>query len=103
METKKNETKNKIENKKGVPTLHTGAILAQGVAQVGCLTLAIVLGGLGLGLLLDSKLETSPWFTLGLILASVPISLVAVARVALSTARQATSSQPEEPNEGDEE
>lgn len=103
MEIQENGLK-KEEKKSGVNfDLRTGSILAQGAAQVGCLTLAVILGGLGAGLWLDAKFGTSPWFTLGLILASVPISLFAVARVALSTARQATSPQSEDAKEGDKE
>ncbi|WP_299027220.1 AtpZ/AtpI family protein [uncultured Thermanaerothrix sp.] len=43
--------------------------------QVGCLTLIIVLVAVIGGIWLDARLETRPWFTLGLLVLSVPISL----------------------------
>lgn len=46
------------------------------VSQVGCLTLVIILAALLLGLYLDSRFNTRPIFTIGLILVSIPISLV---------------------------
>jgi len=50
--------------------------LASIAAQVGCLTLIIILGAVFLGLWLDSRLGTRPWWTIGLVLGSIPISLV---------------------------
>ena len=46
------------------------------VSQVGCLTLVIILASLFLGLFLDSRFNTRPWFTIGLVIVSVPVSLV---------------------------
>jgi MFS-type transporter involved in bile tolerance (Atg22 family) len=46
------------------------------VGQVGCLTLLIVLGAVFAGLWLDSRFDTRPWFTIGLVLASIPVSLI---------------------------
>jgi hypothetical protein len=68
--------------------LREGAIIAEGVAQIGCLTMVIILAALALGLWLDSRLNTRPWLTLGLVLASIPVSIVALVRVALATARR---------------
>lgn len=45
------------------------------VSQVGCITLLIIIGALFLGLYLDGKFDTRPWFTIGIILASIPVSL----------------------------
>jgi len=42
----------------------------------GCLTLVIVLAALFLGLYLDRQFNTKPAFTIGLILGSIPVSLV---------------------------
>lgn len=56
------------------------------VGQVGCLTLAIVLGALFGGLWLDNQLGTRPWITLGLILLSVPLTFALVLRVVFSNA-----------------
>lgn len=61
--------------------------LAGMAGQVGCLTLVIVLGAVFLGLWLDSILGTRPWFTLGLVVVSIPVSLLVmlvVARTAIS-------------------
>jgi F0F1-type ATP synthase assembly protein I len=61
--------------------------LAGMAGQVGCLTLVIVLGAVFLGLWLDSILGTRPWFTLGLVVVSIPVSLITmlvVARTAIS-------------------
>lgn len=66
-----------------------GAFLAEAAAQIGCLTVVVILLALGAGLWLDSRLGTKPWFTLGLVLASIPVSLYMMVRVALSVARRA--------------
>ncbi len=66
-----------------------GAFLAEAAAQIGCLTVVVILLALGAGLWLDSRLGTKPWFTLGLVLASIPVSLYMVVRLALSAARRA--------------
>lgn len=66
-----------------------GAFLAEAAVQVGCMTVVIVLLALGAGLWLDSRLGTKPWFTLGLVLASIPVSLYLAVRLALSAARRA--------------
>ena len=44
--------------------------------QVGCLTLIIVLAALFGGLWLDRYFETRPVFTIGLMVASIPVTLV---------------------------
>ena len=61
--------------------------LAGVAGQVGCLTLVIVLGAVFFGLWLDGIFQTRPWFTIGLLIASIPISIimmVVVARLAVS-------------------
>lgn len=75
-----------------------GAFLAEAAAQIGCLTVVVILLALGAGLWLDSRLGTKPWFTLGLVLASIPVSLYLVVRLALSAARRAYP--PEEQGSG---
>lgn len=52
--------------------------LAVVVGQVGCLTLVIIFAALFLGIWLDNILETKPVFTVGLIVASIPVTLVAM-------------------------
>ena len=44
--------------------------------QVGCITLAIILAALFLGLWIDSRLATKPTFTLILVIGSIPVSLL---------------------------
>lgn len=46
--------------------------------QVGCLTLIIVLLAVFGGIWLDTRLGTRPWFTLGLLVLSIPVSLAAM-------------------------
>ncbi len=60
------------------------AVLA---GQVGCLTLFIIGLALGGGLWLDQRFGSKPAFTLGLLIVSIPVSLVVmffVARAAVS-------------------
>ena len=52
--------------------------LAGIAGQVGCLTLIIVLGAVLGGLWLDANFQTRPLFTFILLIASIPISLVAM-------------------------
>lgn len=84
------------ETRKGIKW-QTVAVIAEGVAQIGFVIVVIILAALGLGLWLDSRFGTRPWLTLGLVLASIPVSLVILVRVAMSVAmRAAASNQPEE-------
>ncbi|RME39635.1 MAG: hypothetical protein D6793_00815 [Thermoflexia bacterium] len=80
-----------------------GAFLAEAAAQIGCLTVVVILLALGAGLWLDNRLGTRPWFTLGLVLASIPVSLYLVVRLALSAARRAYPPGGEQKGEGAEE
>jgi hypothetical protein len=61
--------------------------LAAVTGQVGCLTIIIILLALFGGLWLDNRFDTKPMFTIGLIVASVPVTLVAM----LWVVRTATS------------
>lgn len=45
------------------------------VGQVGCLTVVIILIALLGGMYLDSRLDSKPWFTLGFLIGSIPVSL----------------------------
>ena len=49
--------------------------IAAVVAQVGCVTLVTILGAIFGGMALDKQYGTTPKFTVGLLLASIPISL----------------------------
>jgi MFS-type transporter involved in bile tolerance (Atg22 family) len=71
--------------------------LAGVVGQVGCLTLFIVLAAVLGGLWLDAHFGTRPVLTIGLLVASIPVSLV----VMLLVVRKATSLiKPGSPKEG---
>lgn len=74
--------------------------LAGLVGQVGCVTLIIVLGAVFLGLYLDAQFQTRPWFTIGLVVVSIPISLVImffISRLAVSKIKTgANKDQPQE-------
>jgi F0F1-type ATP synthase assembly protein I len=61
--------------------------LAAVVGQVGCLTLVILLGAILGGIWLDGRFNTKPLFTLGLAIASIPVTLIAM----LWVVRSATS------------
>ena len=60
--------------------------LAVVVGQVGCLTLAIIAIALVAGLWLDARFDTKPLFALGLVIASVPLTLFLMFRVVLAIA-----------------
>jgi len=72
--------------------------------QVGCLTLIIVLAALFGGLWLDSRFDTKPMFTVGLMIVSVPITLVTmfwVVRAATSRLETSSKQNPAESKEDD--
>ena len=76
--------------------------LASVAGQVGCLTLLIVIGAIFGGLWLDNRFDSKPMYTVGLLIASIPISLgvmFLVVRVAISKIKtsqtQANSDQKE--------
>ncbi len=52
--------------------------LAAVVGQVGCITLVVILGAILLGIWLDARFQTKPMFTIGLAIASIPVTLVAM-------------------------
>ncbi len=52
--------------------------LAGAAGQVGCVTLIIILAAVLGGLWLDSRFNTKPVFTLVLIVASIPVSVLAM-------------------------
>jgi MFS-type transporter involved in bile tolerance (Atg22 family) len=60
--------------------------LAVVVGQVGCLTLVIIAIALIAGLWLDARFDTKPLITLGLVIASVPLTLFLMFRVVLTVA-----------------
>lgn len=61
--------------------------------SAGCMTAIGTLLALFLGLWLDGQLGTRPMFTLGLVLASVPLSLIVMTWWVLREARRIAASQ----------
>ncbi len=59
---------------KGRNILNT--LLVVMIGQVGCLTLVVILASVFLGLWLDSTFHTKPMFTLILLFAGIPLSVV---------------------------
>lgn len=59
--------------------------LATVAGQAGCGTLVIVFGALFGGMFLDSRLDTHPIFTIGLVLVAIPISLYAMIHLVLTS------------------
>jgi F0F1-type ATP synthase assembly protein I len=55
------------------------------VGLVGCLTLVVIFAGLLVGRWLDSLLGTTPVFTLVLLLAGIPVSVILMLYVARRT------------------
>ncbi len=60
-------------------------IIAVLAAQVGCITLAIVLGALFGGLWLDNHFGTKPTYTITLLLISIPVSVFLMLLIARKT------------------
>lgn len=50
-------------------------VIAALTGQVGVLTLIIILAAVFGGLALDNHFGTKPWFTIGLLVASIPVSI----------------------------
>jgi F0F1-type ATP synthase assembly protein I len=72
-------------NPKNPPVATLNQSLVQGAKiglQIGCAGVVLTLGALLLGLWLDGQLHTKPWATLALLLASMPISVYVVFRLA---------------------
>jgi F0F1-type ATP synthase assembly protein I len=60
-------------------------LLAILVGQVGIVTLVIILAAVLGGLALDKSLGTKPWFTIGLLVASIPVSIILMIFIARKT------------------
>jgi F0F1-type ATP synthase assembly protein I len=69
-------TQSKDEHQRAVNT-----VLTIMVGQVGFLTLAVIMLSLFGGLWLDKFLDTRPFFTVGLLIGSVPVTLFLMYRV----------------------
>lgn len=91
--------KNSVMNKQNKKNM----LLATLLGQIGVLTLVIVLAAAFGGLALDARLGTKPWFTVGLLLGSIPISIllmVWIARKTVAKIRAADSDNVEEESIG---
>lgn len=73
-------------------------LLAVMVGQVGIITLVVVLAALLGGLALDKLLSTKPWFTIGLMIISVPISIILMVFVARKTVAKIKTQAPNTPH-----
>ena len=62
-----------------------GTLLIVMVGQVGCLTLIIILASVFGGLWLDKTFNTKPVFTLALLFAGIPVSVLVMLSVARRT------------------
>jgi len=58
------------------------------VGQVGCITLLVILGSVRLGLWLDAYYQTRPLYTLVLVLAGIPVSVLLMLVVARKTLKR---------------
>ena len=82
---------------KGRSILNTLLIVM--VGQVGCLTLIIILASVFGGLWLDKTFNTKPVFTLALLFAGIPVSVLVMLSVARRTlARLKDQAEKEESN-----
>lgn len=75
----------RTKNQQISPQDKKNMLLAALLGQIGVLTLAIVLAAAFGGLALDAKLGTKPWFTIGLLIASIPVSLLLMIWIARKT------------------
>ncbi len=66
------------ESKKDDRQYWLNLTLAGAAGQVGCVTLLIVVAAVLGGLWLDATFHTRPFFTLVLLVASIPVSLIAM-------------------------
>jgi F0F1-type ATP synthase assembly protein I len=69
------------------------------VGQVGCLTLIIIIGSVLAGLWLDANFHTKPLFTLALLLAGIPLSVLGMLLVARRTLARLTRENDSNPQE----
>jgi len=70
------------------------------VGQVGCLTLLIIIASVLAGLWLDANFHTKPLFTLVLLLAGIPLSVLGMLLVARRTLARLTKEDKSNPGEG---
>lgn len=64
------------------------------VGQVGCITLVVILASVQLGLWLDTHFQTRPLYTLILLFAGIPLSVLLMLLVARKTLARLTTERP---------
>jgi hypothetical protein len=69
----------------------------------GCVTVLIILAAMGVGLWLDRRFDSRPWITVGLMIASVPLTLVAMYWVARKTTARFSPDRGKQPEKLEEE
>ena len=74
-------------------------LLAALLGQIGVLTLVIVLAAAFGGLALDASLGTKPWFTIGLLIGSIPVSILLMVWIARKTVAKIKAADSEESEE----
>lgn len=75
-----------MDQKKTAPGRYTlNMALAAVAGQVGCLTIAIIFLALLGGLWLDNRFGTRPLFIVGLLLISVPVTVITMFKVVRQT------------------
>ena len=65
-------------------TIFTNLLIVM-IGQVGCLTLVIILAAVFAGLWLDQVFDTKPVFTLALLFAGIPVSVLVMLSVGRKT------------------
>jgi len=76
-------------------------IIAVLVGQVGLLTMAIILAAVFGGLALDSLFGTRPWLTIGLLVISIPVSILLMIAISRKTVKKIRTSAMQKPDEED--
>lgn len=56
------------------------------LGQVGCVTILMIAISIGGGLFLDAQFGTRPWITVGLLIASVPVTMFLMFKIVLAFA-----------------
>lgn len=75
----------RMKNQQISPQNKKNMLIAALLGQIGVLTLIVVLGAAFGGMALDAKLDTKPWFTIGFLVASIPVSLLLMVWIAKRT------------------
>ncbi|MEN6571497.1 MAG: AtpZ/AtpI family protein [Anaerolineaceae bacterium] len=91
MDSPKNTNKTDSSNSRSL-------LLAVMAGQVGIITLVVIMAAVLGGLALDRLLNTKPWITIGLLVVSVPISIILMVFVARKTVAKIKAQSPNTPH-----